>query len=177
MGLHLNASKCEIIAHQGSTVTDELLRSFVRADVCNTSLLAAPLFHGAEFDKSWSGRCDDLTRAVERISEIGCQDASDLRYSFSAPKVLHLLSCAPSVSHSALQTFDTLLKDSIQRMTNLNLSDVPWLQASLPVRDGGAMCVFTCNSCLFGISCKHSPSRQTFFQAVPALMILTSKLT
>jgi len=28
MGLHLNASKCELIAHQESVVTDELLRSF-----------------------------------------------------------------------------------------------------------------------------------------------------
>jgi len=56
--------------------------------------------------------------------------------SFSAPKVLHLLSCALSVSHSALQTFDSLLRDSVQRITNSNLSDVQWLQASLSVRDG-----------------------------------------
>jgi len=138
MGLHLNASKCELIAHQGASVTDDLLRSFLRVDVCNVSLLGAPLFHGAELDKSWSDRCDDLARAAERLSEIGSQDALVLlRSSFSAPKVLHLLRCAPSVSHSALQTFDSLLRDSVQRITNSNLSDIQWLQASLPVKDGG----------------------------------------
>jgi len=106
--------------------------------VFDASLLGAPLFHGVELDKSWSGCCDDLTRATERLGEIGCQDMLILmRSSFSAPKVLHLLCCAPSVSHSALQTFDSLLRNSVQRITNSNLSDVQWLQASLPVRDGG----------------------------------------
>ena len=138
MGLHLNASKCELIAHQGSSVTDELLQSFLRVNVRDVSLLGAPLFHGAELDKSWSDRCDDLATAAERLSEIGGQDALILlRCSFSAPKVLHLLRCSPSVSHSALQTFDSLLRDSVQRITNSNLSDVQWLQASLPIKDGG----------------------------------------
>ena len=50
MGLHLNASKCELTAHQRSTVTDELLRSFLRVDVCDASLLSAPLFHGLAAD-------------------------------------------------------------------------------------------------------------------------------
>ena len=138
MGLHPNASKCELTVHQESVVTDELLRSFLRVDVHNASLLGAPLFHGAELHTSWSSRCDDLARAGERLGEIGCQDALILlRSSFSAPKVLHLLRCAPSVSHSALQTFDSLLRDSVQRITNSNLSDIQWLQASLPVKDGG----------------------------------------
>jgi len=39
MGLHLNASKCELIAQQRSTVTDELFRSFLRVDVRDASLL------------------------------------------------------------------------------------------------------------------------------------------
>jgi len=138
MGLHLNVSKCELIAHQQSVVTDELLRSFLRVDVHNASLLRAPLFYVAELDKPWSVRCDDLSRAAERLGEIGCQDAWILlRSFFSAPKVLHLLRCAPSVSHSALQTFDSLLKDSVQRITNSNLSDIQWLQASLSLKDGG----------------------------------------
>ena len=35
------------------------------------------------------------------------------------------------------KTFDCLLRDCIQRITNSNLSDIQWLQASLPVKDGG----------------------------------------
>ena len=56
--------------------------------------------------------------------------------SFSAPKVLHLLRCSPSVSHPSLERFDALLKQAIQRITNSVLSDLQWIQASLPVRDG-----------------------------------------
>jgi len=33
MGLHLNASKCELIAHPNFSYTDALLQSFTRVDV------------------------------------------------------------------------------------------------------------------------------------------------
>ena len=71
MGLRLNTSKCELIAHQNLSATDEL-RSFTRVDVGSASLLSAPLFHGSELDKSWSGCCDDPTRAAKRLCDIGC---------------------------------------------------------------------------------------------------------
>jgi len=60
-----------------------------------------------------------------------------LRSSFSALKVLHLLRCSPSVSHTALTKFDKLLRCSVQNITNSDLTDIQWIQASLPVKDGG----------------------------------------
>ena len=60
-----------------------------------------------------------------------------LRASFSATKVLHLLRCSPSLSHPSLERFDALLKQAIQRITNSVLFDLQWIQASLPVTDGG----------------------------------------
>jgi len=49
------------------------------------------------------------------------------------------LRCSLSVSHSLLEKYDALLRCSIQRITNnnSNLTDSQWIQASLPVRDGG----------------------------------------
>jgi len=89
-------------------------------------------------DKAWSDRCDDLARAVDRLNLVSSQDALILlRSSFSAPKVLHLLRCSPSVSHPSLESFDSLLRRAVQRITNSDLSDTQWLQASLPVKDGG----------------------------------------
>jgi len=41
------------------------------------------------------------------------------------------------VYHPSLATFDALLRRSIQHITNSDLSDSQWIQASLPVRDGG----------------------------------------
>ena len=65
-----------------------------------------------------------------------------MRASFSAPKVSlqHLLrcsECSPSVDHAALGTFDDLLRSALSRIRNLDLTDTQWLQASLPIKDGG----------------------------------------
>jgi len=138
MGLSLNVGKCELIAQSDLRVTDTLLDSFIRMEVNDTVLLGAALFPGPALDREWDRRLDDLARAVDRLGVISSQDALILlRSSFSAPKVLHLLRCSPSAGHPALERFDSLLRRSIQNITNSDLSDVKWLQASLPVRDGG----------------------------------------
>ena len=136
--LSLNLYKYELIAHSDLQLNDALLQSFSRVDIAVTTLLGAPLFHGQVLDNIWDQRCDDLSRAVARLSSIASQDALILlRASFSAPKVLHMLRCSPSVSHPSLEKFDALLEQAIQRTTNSDLSDLRWIQASLPVRDGG----------------------------------------
>ena len=38
---------------------------------------------------------------------------------------------------STLIKFDGFLRDSVQQITNSDLSDTKWIQASLPVRNGG----------------------------------------
>ena len=141
MGLvHLNISKCELITHKDEAISDSLLQSFTRVDIADASLLGAPLFHGPALDTARKKCCDDLALAAERLRDIGSQDALLLlRSSFGAPKVLHHLRCALSVSHEALEVFDRCLRDAIQHIhvTNSNLSDIQWLRASLPVKDGG----------------------------------------
>jgi len=138
IGLSLNVAKCELIAHPDFVVNDTLLQSFQRVEISNTTLLGAPLLQGSALDLAWDKRCQELARAVDRLGAIGSQDGLILlRSAFSAPKVLHLLRCSPSVSHPSLEKFDALLRQSIQRITNSNLSDSQWIQASLPVRDGG----------------------------------------
>jgi len=109
MGLALNTSKCELIAHSDFLVNDDLLRSFTRVDISDATLLGAPLFTGPALDKAWSDRCENLATAVERLNLVSSQDALILlRSAFSAPKVLHLLRCSPSRSHPSLQRFDSL---------------------------------------------------------------------
>jgi len=138
LGLSLKVDKCELIAHSDLQVNDTLLQSFTRVEISNTTLLGAPLFPGPVLDSAWDKRCENLARAVDRLSTINSQDGLILlRSSFSAPKVFHLLRCSPSVSHPSLATFDALLRRSIQQITNCCLSDSQWIQASLPVRDGG----------------------------------------
>ena len=60
-----------------------------------------------------------------------------LRSPFSAPRVQHLLRYSPFVYHPALLQFDELLGSAISLISNSVLSDDQWLQASLPIKDGG----------------------------------------
>ena len=76
MGLTLNPSKCELIAHQDLSVKDDCLLSFVRVNVSDATLLdRAPLFPGPVLDKAWPDRCADLARAVDRLDAMSSQDA------------------------------------------------------------------------------------------------------
>jgi hypothetical protein len=138
LGLFLNCSKCELVTHDNFSVGDPYLESFTHVPIEDVSLLGAPLFPGSVLDADWAKRCADLSRAVERLRSIGSQDALILlRASFGAPKVQHLLRCCPSFCHPALQTFDNLLRSAVQQITNSDLSDSQWIQASLPIKDGG----------------------------------------
>ena len=80
----------------------------------------------------------DLQRAIERLSLLESHDALVLlRSCFSASKLMYLLRCSPCYGHPKLDVFDNLLKDGLSRITNTDLNEIQWLQASLPVRFGG----------------------------------------
>jgi len=51
--------------------------------------------------------------------------------------MLHTLRCSPCANHPSLAVFDDFLRKVICAICNLDLSDTQWLQASLPVKDGG----------------------------------------
>jgi len=51
--------------------------------------------------------------------------------------VQHLLRCSSSADHAALATFDNTLRSAVCTLTNSELTDTQWLQATLPIRDGG----------------------------------------
>jgi hypothetical protein len=138
LGLSLNCSKCELVTHANFSVSDPCLQSFSCVSVADVSLLGAPLFAGPVLDADWSQRCSDLSRAVGRLGNIASQDALILlRASFGAPKVQHLLRCSPSVNNPGLQAFDDILKSGVQKIANSDISAIQWVQASLPIKDGG----------------------------------------
>ena len=159
MGFHLNTNKCELSSNPNSFIIDPVLRSFTAVDVADATLPGAPLFKGRALDSAWADRCTDLNRAVERLSLLGAQDALLLlRISFSAPRVQHLLRCSPSVDNAELSTFDNTLKSALCQITNNNLSDTQWLQASLSIKQGGfrdPAGAFAGTSRLFGFGCEH----------------------
>ena len=137
LGLSLNVSKCESISHSGAS-SDATLAGFVHLQPKQATLLGAPLLVGDAMDNALSTRCADLERSIQRLKLLSAHDSLILlRSSFSAPKLLHTLRSSPCTDHPTLNQFDILLKAGISAITNSYLSASQWLQASLPVSEGG----------------------------------------
>ena len=138
LGLKLNISKCELITNGGSHISSSVIGAFQRVSMDEATLLGAPLFQGRALDESWKERCEDLSRAAERLSLVSAQEALILlRSSFGAPRVQHMLRCSPSADHPALTQFDEIQLESLNRITNSNLTETQFCQATLPIKDGG----------------------------------------
>ena len=100
-------------------------------------LLGAPLLPGRKLDDTLDICCSDLSRAISRLSLVDLHDALLLlRSCFGAPQIQHILRCTPCHGHQALDTFDGL-EIRPWDCNHCDLSDLQWLQACLPVRDGG----------------------------------------
>jgi len=88
-------------------------------------------------DELLVNRCSELDTALGRLSLLAAHDDLILmKASFSAPKMLHALRCFPCDNHPSLAVFDDFLRKVICAICNLDLGDLQWLQASLPVKDG-----------------------------------------
>ena len=75
---------------------------------------------------------------MDRLSAVGRHDALILlRSCFGAPKLQHVLRTSPCHGHPALLEIDNLLRTGLCGVVNCLLSDTQWIQARLPVRDGG----------------------------------------
>lgn len=137
IGLHLHPEKCEVISLNPSHHS-KYFSSFQTVNPDEAILLGAPLLPGASMEACLADCCSDLSRAIERLRLIGSHDALVmLRACFGAPKITHILRCSPCHGQDALSVFDDLIKSGISTICNSEISDMQFLQASLPVRDGG----------------------------------------
>ena len=93
---------------------------------------------GQAMDQALSARCSDLERAIDRLSLLSSHDALViLKSALSTPKLLYTLRTSPCSDHPELEHFDALLRSGLSSIVNINISDVNWIQSSLPVSDGG----------------------------------------
>ena len=135
MSTHQNV---KIIHDPCLTFDSATLNSFIHVRPADACLLGSPLFDGTMLDSALQTCCEDLSKAIDRLKNINSHDALVLlRSCFSAPKIQFLLRCAPCNDHPTLEYFDKLLRSGLSSITNCAISDVQWLQASLPVKDGG----------------------------------------
>jgi len=102
------------------------------------TLLDAPVLKGKAHDKVIRNKIDDLTRAVERLKHLQSHDALVILKNCPAiPKLLYLLRTSQCGDNPLLRQFDNTLWTVLVNILNVDISNDQWLQASLPVGDGG----------------------------------------
>jgi hypothetical protein len=137
LGLKLNPSKCEII--EGSLAASQsAFHGFIRQEISEATLLGAPIASGKAMDDILHQKCEDLARGMSRLYLLDAHDALILlRAAVGHPTIMNVLRAAPCVDHPALERFDAMLRSGVSKIVNCEISDLAWIQAGLPIRDGG----------------------------------------
>ena len=138
IGLYLNMEKSELITKCTTAINITPVDQFVHFNIDTATLLGAPLSTGAAMNSVLEKKLCDFKRASDRLQMISSHDALILmRASCSAPRLMHLLRSSPCAGHNTLPIIDNTLRSCLINITNVNINDEQWLQASLPVRAGG----------------------------------------
>ena len=140
LGLHLNHSKSEVICKDHSTLGALLVEvpglSVVHPD--NAHLLGSPIGSAEGVNSKLLEKCESLKVMGDRLCKFGSHVAFCLlKHAFAMPKLLYLLRSSPCFSCLSLLDFDELQRALISKILNVSLDDRAWVQASLPVRNGG----------------------------------------
>jgi len=92
------------------------------------TLLGASVLKSKAQDKAIQDKIDDLTRAVDRLKHLQAHDALVIL----KPKLLYLLRTSQCSDNP-----DDTLRTGLITILNVDINSDQWLQASLPVGDGG----------------------------------------
>jgi hypothetical protein len=137
LGLQLNITKCELIT-KSDLPSIKPIDQFIHISASKAFLLGAPLSDTSAMSTILSEKLRDLQRAAGRLTSVAAHDALILlRASVGAPKLMHVLRSSPCTDHAILCDIDSVLRQCLCDIVNVNLSDDHWKQASLPVKSGG----------------------------------------
>ena len=142
-GLLLNPTKCEVFWPSGDQKFSEFPSEVQRVvgSVGGVEFLGSPVFGSEEY------YCGHIAKRVDKVLQ--CQekllDMDDpqiqlllLRSCLSSCKINNLLrTVPPNKGIQQLAKFDSNLRVCLDAIIRCSTSDMSWLQASLPVRQGG----------------------------------------
>ena len=102
------------------------------------TLLGAPIGSDQGIADVLRGKLEDLERFSENLKQLNAHDALFLlKNCFSTPKLLYMLRCAACYKSAILSEYDGVIRDTLKIVLNVDLTDVIWKQATLPVSKGG----------------------------------------
>ena len=80
----------------------------------------------------------DLQRLADRLKLLSTHDGFFLlKNCFSLPKLMYTLRSAPCYDSPFIRQYDNLIRNTLQSILNVTLSDDAWSQSKLPVKLGG----------------------------------------
>ena len=139
----MNLSKCEAyIAGASSTPFIDELQSVAPGvrllDSSEVTLLGSPITLDA-LPSSFESKLGCIQTLSSCLETLFAHDAFYLlRHCFAIPKLLYLLCTSPSWRvPGLLETFDELIRTSLQTISNINISSSAWAQSILPAAKGG----------------------------------------
>ena len=133
----MNPSKCEIIG-ECSVSNDSICHDFVRVSWEDAELLGSPLSRGNKQNTILESKCSPLTTAMSRLHLLDAHYAlSIISNCISAPKLMYTLRTSCCFGNDLLAQFDIVVRNGLESVLNIQMSDTQWLQASLLVREGG----------------------------------------
>ena len=107
-------------------------------DSSSATLLGSPIRDTASITSVLYDKIHHLTIMGKRLQHLTMEDALLLLCnSFTIPKQLYIIQSSPSFLSPSLQKYDEILRSIVSDITNINLDEATWTQASLPVKSGG----------------------------------------
>jgi hypothetical protein len=101
-------------------------------------LLGSPIGSTEEIDSTLSRKVAELQRLTSRLKQLNAHDAFFLlKKCFSLPKPQCVLRCASCFNSQVLHRYDNMIRDTLQSIPNVELTESAWQQATLPVKNGG----------------------------------------
>ena len=145
IGLELNAGKCELFVSGKVTDASEIHARFktIAPEIklmtsADLSPLGAPMFEDGIISKV-TEKQSELITMIDKLQALPAHQALFLlKNCLAIPKLTYILRCSPTFKcHESLLSIDDTLRRGLEKVTNIKMDSLAWIQASLPVKHGG----------------------------------------
>ena len=115
-----------------------IFKDFKRVTAEDLTILGAPVFEGIAVDNALKDKIATLERSIKQLATLQSRKALCLlKNSIAMPKLIYSLCTSTCANNPLLQHLIMVLKNGLETILNVQLSDTQWKQASLLVHMGG----------------------------------------
>ena len=171
LGLKLNPKKCELLVMgecdpESIELVSSLLPGLKMLEPISCSLLGVPLTPEA-LPGAISSKTECVPLLLDRLPSLQSHFALFLmKNCLAIPKLVYLVRCCPTWTEAELlRQLDSLIRNALQSLLNLQIDNSTWAQASLPVSRGG-----------IGIRSTHDLSVPAFLASTSCTLELVSHI-